>query len=84
MSWNIPTRAQCLFYSAGDDSFFFRGALDQAALVTHQEIFSTVARLFDPLGLLAPYTLVARALFQNTWMGDWGWDQELPSPIAEA
>jgi hypothetical protein len=44
---------------------------------------SVVARLFDPLGFLAPYTVLAKCLLQEVWKLSCEWDEILPTAIQE-
>ena len=44
---------------------------------TKRGILSTIRSLFDPLGLAAPVTLVARSLVQDLWRAHVRWDEPL-------
>ena len=37
--------------------------------------------LFDPLQMLAPFTITARMAMQETWLLGFGWDDEFPSDL---
>ncbi|XP_064488403.1 uncharacterized protein LOC135400501 [Ornithodoros turicata] len=37
------------------------------------------ARIFDPLGMLAPFTIRGKAIFQELWKLKVGWDDALPA-----
>lgn len=50
---------------------------------TKKGILSMIARIFDPLGLLAPTTFYAKALMQRLWLEKIGWDDSLPAEIKE-
>ncbi|XP_065052637.1 uncharacterized protein LOC135681915, partial [Rhopilema esculentum] len=45
---------------------------------TKRGILSTLATLFDPLGLLSPVAVVAKILFQDLCLMNLGWDDSLP------
>lgn len=49
--------------------------------VTKRSILSTIARIFDPLGLLGPVTITAKILMQRLWQLKVDWDESLPSNI---
>lgn len=50
---------------------------------TKRAVLSQVARLFDPLGWLAPVIIRAKILIQNAWLQQLDWDQPLaPSEAA--
>ena len=67
------------WYSASD-SFGFRVApLDKQC--TKRSILSELARIFDPLGFLAPLTFAAKRLIQRLWALGLDWDDEPPDDI---
>lgn len=39
-----------------------------------RSVLHTVARIFDPLGMIAPFTVQAKILFQELWKRDVSWD----------
>ncbi|GFY45734.1 uncharacterized protein TNIN_416511 [Trichonephila inaurata madagascariensis] len=41
-------------------------------------------RIFDPLGLITPFTIRFKCLFQEIWQKKLAWDEELPPDISEA
>ena len=46
--------------------------------VTKRSILSSLAKLFDPLGIVSPVALIAKLLFQQLCQDGVGWDDELP------
>ena len=66
-----------------EDTFRFRNfqPVREAAgdKITKREVASQLAKIFDPLGLLSPFTIKARILFQKIWMASEvkEWDDEL-------
>ncbi|XP_064476123.1 uncharacterized protein LOC135390028 [Ornithodoros turicata] len=48
--------------------------------ITKRTILHGVARIFDPLGYLSPFTIRARLVFQSLWARDQGWDDALQAP----
>ena len=46
-------------------------------------ILSTSSSLFDPLGFLAPFLLVARLLIQDLWRLGYEWDQVIEGKLLD-
>lgn len=67
MNWNSLT-----------DTFQFSVTLSSTTLITKRNILSTIAKLFDPLGFLAPVTITAKIFIQELWSLKLGWDDSLP------
>lgn len=49
---------------------------------TKRIILSDIARLFDPLGILAPVIIKAKILLQQLWLSGVSWDQKLSDEVA--
>lgn len=47
-------------------------------VTTKRTILSTIAKVFDPLGLLAPIIISAKIFMQELWSIKLGWDDPLP------
>ncbi|XP_055586460.1 uncharacterized protein LOC129739089 [Uranotaenia lowii] len=45
--------------------------------LTKRSIYSNIAKIYDPLGLIAPVTVVAKLLVQNLWKAKVDWDQPI-------
>lgn len=50
---------------------------------TKRWVLQAVARIFDPLGLLSPFVIRAKLLFQEMWRKGLQWDQPLDSELAQ-
>ena len=50
---------------------------------TKRVLLKYAMSVFDLLGFLSPYTVTARMLLQDLWRLKVGWDDDLPSEIAE-
>ena len=50
---------------------------------TKRELLSVIAKIFDPLGILAPSTLLLKTLLQEVWKTKLSWDDPLPTSIQQ-
>lgn len=64
------------------DSFLFEIRATPLVDVTKRSVLSLTARLFDPLGWLAPTMVSAKIPFQSTWLLGLGWDEPLDNTAA--
>ncbi|KAK9736297.1 Pao retrotransposon peptidase [Popillia japonica] len=48
---------------------------------TKREMLSTIARIFDPLGLIGPCVIRAKIVLQELWTHKLGWDDKLPKEL---
>ena len=48
---------------------------------TMRQALSSIAQVFDPLGLLAPWVLQGKLIIQELWILQTKWDQPLPPPL---
>ncbi|GFY16299.1 integrase_H2C2 domain-containing protein [Trichonephila clavipes] len=51
--------------------------------ITKRLVLSTVQKVFDPIGMLTPSTLLPKLLLQEIWKMEKAWDQELPQNIVD-
>ncbi|GBM59390.1 hypothetical protein AVEN_17422-1 [Araneus ventricosus] len=51
--------------------------------LSKRSLLSICGMLFDPLGMLTPFTVRMKLLLQNTWERDLKWDEPLPPDIHE-
>ena len=49
---------------------------------TKRNVLRKVATIFDPLGFVCPYVIVAKILLQELWMRGYDWDDEVQDEIA--
>ena len=52
--------------------------------ITKRSVLSFLARVFDPMGFVLPFTVGARHLFQDVWRLGLDWDKELPMEMQKA
>ncbi|GFY31697.1 integrase catalytic domain-containing protein [Trichonephila clavipes] len=58
--------------------FLFRIEQQRPTSFTKRMLLSTIARIFDPLGLLGPIITWAKIFMQRLWLLELGWNDELP------
>ena len=74
-----------VWWLAQEDVFTFKENVpDGNTVFTKRNFLKKIATLFDPLGLLAPYTIRAKMLLQEMWTAGLEWDDELPEPLIHA
>ncbi|KAL7841403.1 hypothetical protein SRHO_G00250940 [Serrasalmus rhombeus] len=73
-------RALGIHWSIESDSFTFKVVpKDQPA--TRRNILASVASIYDPLGLIAPYLLKGKGILQEMCHQGTGWDDPLPATL---
>ena len=50
---------------------------------TKRNFLKKISTLFDPLGLLAPFTIRSKLLMQETWRAGIDWDEKVPGAIEQ-
>lgn len=66
------------------DCLVFDGLLLNAECSpTKRGVLSVIARMFDPLGLLSPFIMGIKILFQDIWKAGYKWDEILPDMFRE-
>lgn len=60
------------------DNLSFQLKVDTTCPCTKRNILSTLAKFFDPLGLIAPVTLKLKLFIKELWLHKIGWDETPP------
>ncbi|XP_061395654.1 uncharacterized protein LOC133331269 [Musca vetustissima] len=69
-------------WNACTDMFYFvTEKISNKTSFTKREVLSVIARLFDPLGWLAPVIITAKIFMQQLWLDEIQWDDPL-KPIS--
>ncbi|XP_043263590.1 uncharacterized protein LOC122403871 [Colletes gigas] len=68
-------------WQARDDHITYSVDPNIETRVTKRTILSTIAKIFDPLGLLAPVITTAKLLMQQLWQLQLAWNESLPASI---
>lgn len=66
------------------DIFRFSVNLNSEQAITKRSILSTVAKIFDPLGLISPVAVKAKLIIQKLWQARLEWDDAVPEDIANS
>lgn len=73
-----------LVWKPASDSFHFSSlTTSNASALTKRVVSSEVARLYDPLGLIAPILVKAKIILQELWLVKKGWDDPLPLELQQ-
>ncbi|GFT39901.1 integrase catalytic domain-containing protein [Trichonephila clavipes] len=70
-----------VYWNPKHDCFSFRVKIDLHELNTKRDVLSSIARIYDPLGLLGPVVAKAKIFFQKLWMLKIDWTDLLPDTI---
>ncbi|GFX99531.1 integrase catalytic domain-containing protein [Trichonephila clavipes] len=79
----IETKTLGVSWKSQEDCFVFKIAVELKVSYTKRCVLSTIARLFDPLGLLGPVVARAKIFMQSLWSLKIDWIDELPSERAK-
>ncbi|GBN95271.1 hypothetical protein AVEN_24285-1, partial [Araneus ventricosus] len=69
-------------WKSNEDQFIFKVSVKEHILYTKRDVMSTIARLFDPLGLLGPVICKAKIFLRRLWLEKVNWDDPLPEQFA--
>ncbi|KAL6417650.1 hypothetical protein ACFW04_014406 [Cataglyphis niger] len=72
-----------LHWHPNGDCFSFSTRFLTVAAYTKRSVLSLTARLFDPLGWLAPTVIRTKVMFQSTWLRGVAWDTPLDEADAQ-
>lgn len=79
--WLLPGESHLtlgLLWHPHEDSFAFSRTYPQLDVLSKRTVLSLTAKLFDPLGWLAPVTVRAKIWIQAAWLLGVDWDDPLP------
>ncbi|XP_017796984.1 PREDICTED: uncharacterized protein LOC108578211 [Habropoda laboriosa] len=68
-------------WHARDDLIVYSVDPNIETRTTKRTILSTIAKIFDPLGLLAPVIVTAKIFMQRLWQLQLAWDESLPASL---
>ena len=74
-----------VWWLAEQDVFTFEeNAPNDDMIFTKRNFLKKIATLFDPIGLLSPFTVRAKILLQNMWMASLKRDEEMNESLAQS
>ena len=69
-----------VYWIAAEDMFTFCFHVPNKDMkITKRNFLKVIASIFDPLGLLAPFILIAKAIMQEIWISGLDWDDDICS-----
>ncbi|XP_076231248.1 uncharacterized protein LOC143177269 [Calliopsis andreniformis] len=68
-------------WNARQDSINYSVNLPSSKKHTKRTVLSSIAKIFDPLGLLGPITITAKIFMQRLWQLKLDWDESLPTNL---
>lgn len=72
-----------LVWNPETDAFKFNVNGAQPTDTTKRSVLSVIARLFDPLGWLSPFVIIAKMLMQELWIRGGDWNNPIPDDLLE-
>jgi len=82
VSGPLPTvKALGVVWDCESDSYRFESRKMQAAVTDVASVLSVLASIFDPLGIVAPYVLMGKHLFQKIWYATKDWKAAVPAEL---
>ncbi|KAL7723722.1 hypothetical protein ACLKA6_009440 [Drosophila palustris] len=77
------TKTLGLVWNPNEDSFLFTfSSRLSSASHTKRSVLSTIARFYDPLGLIGPTMTRAKIILQRMWRDKLQWDESLPQSLS--
>ncbi|CAB4022309.1 Hypothetical predicted protein, partial [Paramuricea clavata] len=75
------TKALGLKWDTNKDTltYIFEIGQPQIETYTKRQVASCAAKVFDPIGLITPFTVRSKMLLQSLWTQGIGWDGEIPT-----
>lgn len=67
--------------SPSKDVIKFKVEIINSEKITKRYILSEIAKIFDPVGWLAPVIISAKLIIQNLWIQKMDWDEKIPDEL---
>lgn len=69
-------------WNPSSDNFHFHVQSEPRQNFTKRLFLSLLAKVYDPLGWIAPFTVLGKIILQRLWLARVGWDEDLPADLA--
>ena len=79
-SETINERSLGVNWHVNNDNLFYSVQQPQE-IYTRRKVLSTIASVFDPMGLVSPFVLLGKQILQEACSAGLNWDDELPDPL---
>ena len=79
---NPMTKTLEIAWKSQTDEFKISTSEAPQPQLTKRNILRKMATIFDPLGLVSPFIVVAKILLQELWTRGYGWDDKIADEIA--
>lgn len=71
-----------VYWQPGHDHFGYKVSLGESeGVVTKRKVLSAIAKIYDPLSLLAPIIVTAKMFLQQLWLAGIDWDDDVPESV---
>ncbi|XP_028171679.1 uncharacterized protein LOC114360986 isoform X2 [Ostrinia furnacalis] len=81
LSDSMPSKTLGLYWNSESDNLFFEFQPNKDSLITKRIILSTISQIFDPIGLVGPCIVEAKAILQKLWKLKSDWDDAVPTEL---
>ncbi|XP_044575157.1 uncharacterized protein LOC123258966 [Cotesia glomerata] len=78
---DAPIKFLGMYWNSHTDALQFKNTLPPETPKTKRAILSEIAKLYDPLGFLAPIVVKAKIYMQDLWLDRVSWDEQLSQSL---
>jgi len=77
-----PVKVLGIQWNPGRDVMFVKPTeFDLSIVPTKRELLSQLSKIYDPLGIAAPTTVLLKLIFQESWTAVIHWDEPIPEAL---
>lgn len=72
-----------MYWNPSSDQFEYKLNFDiDSTTITKRTVLSTIARFYDPMGLIGPVIVKAKMFLKKIWINNLDWDEHLPNELS--